>query len=124
MLLKRRLYMEYARNRSKNVVTGNDWCEQLFSGGLDQSLPDRKDSEQGQSESPKMGQGLADLTLGRWHGLGCYSTEESFSSMRKTLLDSQEPQNKERNEEAWRSPEMRLESWVGCQQSQQSALQS
>lgn len=70
MLLKRRLYLEYARNRSKDVVTGSDWGEQLYSGGLDQSLPDGKDSEQGQGESPKMGQGLADLTPERWHGLG------------------------------------------------------
>ena len=51
-------------------MTESDWGEQLYSGGLDQSLPDGKDSEQGQGQSPKMGQGLLDLTLGRWHGLG------------------------------------------------------
>jgi hypothetical protein len=44
--------------------------------------------------------------------------------MCKTLLDSQEPQSKEANKEGSRSLEMRLESWVGGQQSQQSALQS
>lgn len=51
-------------------MTETDWGEQLYSGGLDQSLPDGKDPELGQGKSPKMGMGVADLTLGRPHGLG------------------------------------------------------
>lgn len=58
-------------------MTESDWGEQpgvqhwgVNSSGLGQSSPDGKDPEQGQGKNPKMGMGLADLTLGRPQGLG------------------------------------------------------